>query len=205
MGDAIAMGINHALSVITGIMALQSRPIGVFATSQASRVRGFEADPVWTIMIRYENGATAVCCGNIDNGCGYDAYHNLHGTAGGFVFDAQQERPQKVRYWSEQTKGRWAFPLDPARCDRDGLSELAWPAEMLTPDSGNVIGNVIEHQLGECLVHFINCVQARTQSPLSFGSSSLIAEIGWAARMSAVQKREIALPLDLGEAELFFR
>ena len=200
LGDAIAMGINHALSVIVELMASQARPVGVFATSQQARVRGFEADPIWNILIRFENGATAVCLGNIDNGCGYDAYHSLHGTKGGFVFDPQQNRPQKVRYWSEQTNARWVFPLDHDRCRQEDAVKLAWPVDTTTPDSGNVI----EHQTGACVGHFLDCVRQGRASPLSFANARVIGEIGWAAQMSAGTGREVLLPLNPAEAGAFF-
>lgn len=199
MGDAIGMGINHALSVIILAMAPQARPVSVFATSQAAKVRGFEADPIWNILIRFDNGASGFCFGNIDNGNGYDAYHNLYGTEGGFVFDSQLDRPQKVRYWSaKQTQGQWIYPLDVDRCQRQGCDALIWPVDASTPDSGNVL----DHQLGACVDHFLRCVHAGKQSPLSFANSAMIAELGWAARASAETGKEIALPLDSRVAQI---
>jgi myo-inositol 2-dehydrogenase/D-chiro-inositol 1-dehydrogenase len=116
MGDAIGMGVVHGLFAIHYLMSPQARPTGVFATSMPARVRGFEADPVWNILIRFENGATGVCLGNIDMSNGYDAYHNLFGTKGGFVFESQVERARKIRVWSEsETGGKWIWPLDRSR------------------------------------------------------------------------------------------
>lgn len=202
MGDAIGMGINHAISMMVQIMASQAKPVGVYATSMPASVRGFEADPVWNILIRFDNGATGFCFGNIDNGNGYDAYHNLFGTNGGFIFDSQLDRPQKVRYWSEQnTNGKWIYPLDPARCKADGFERLSWPEDTTTPDSGNVI----EHQTGACVGHFIDCVKTGNKSPLSFANSAVIGEIGWAAQISAVTGKEVALPLDWKAAAGFFK
>lgn len=201
MGDAIGMGINHALSVMVFLMASQGMPCAVYATSQPARVRGFEADPIWSIVVRFTGGATGYCAGNIDFGNGYDAYHNVHGTKGAFVFDSQTERTHKVRYWSEPlTQGRWIHPLDPERCRTEGVSALAWPEDTTTPDSGNVI----EHQIGACLDHFINCIRSGHPSPLSFGNARSVADIGWAAQMSAALGREIALPLDRAQATDFF-
>jgi len=196
MGDAIGMGINHALSVMLDLMAPQTAPVGVFAISHPAEVRGFESDPIWTILVRFADGAVGVCCGNIDNGNGYDAFHSLFGTQGGFVFDSQQDRAHKVRYWSEtETGGRWVFPLDPERCAQEGVPALAWPADLSTPDSGDVM----QHQIGRAIAHFLDCVRTRTPSPLSFSNARLVGEVGWAARVSAKLGREVRLPLDWAE------
>ncbi|MCD4825524.1 MAG: Gfo/Idh/MocA family oxidoreductase, partial [Phycisphaerae bacterium] len=201
MGDAIGMGINHSISVIVNLMSPQAKPVGVYATSMPAKVRGFEADPVWNILVKFDNGATGFCFGNIDNGNGYDAYHNLFGTEGGFVFESQLDRAQKVRYWSaESTDGKWVYPLDVERCKQEGAEALIWPADTTTPDSGNVI----EHQTGECVGHFIECVKSGEKSPLSFVNSITIAEIGWAAQISAATGNEVALPLDWDKAKQFF-
>jgi myo-inositol 2-dehydrogenase/D-chiro-inositol 1-dehydrogenase len=193
MGDAISMGINHALSVMTWAMASQARPVSVFAIPQEAKVRGFEADPIWNILVRFDNGATGFCFGNIENGNGYDFYHNLYGTAGGFVFDSLLDRPQKVRYWSAaQAEGKWIYPLDAARCQSTGIAHLAWPAGATTPDSGDVI----HHQLTACIDHFIDCIHRGVKSPLGFANSAPIAQIGWAAQASAILGQEVHLPLD---------
>jgi predicted dehydrogenase len=193
MGDAIGMGINHGLSVMIFAMASQAKPIGVYASSMPAKVRGFEADPIWAITIHFDNGATGFCFGNIDNGNGYDAFHSLYGTAGAFNFDSQQERPNKVRYWSQKsTQGKWVFPLNSQQCKSQGLEQCIWPEDTTTPDSGNVV----EYQTGSAVGHFIDCVKNKTKSPLSFVNSSVIAEIGWAAQMSASLKQPVSLPLD---------
>ena len=201
MGDAIGMGIIHALSVIVNLAASQAKPVAVYATSMPAAVRGFEAHPVWNIVIKFDNGATGFCFGNIDNSNGYDAYHNIYGTEGGFIFDSQLDRPQKVRYWSRQSAaGEWVYPLDAERCKTQGLEKLAWPADTTTPDSGNVI----DHQTGTCVGHFIDCVKAGRKSPLGFAASAIVGEISWAAQMSAATGKEIPLPLNWDQAQEFF-
>jgi predicted dehydrogenase len=201
VGDAIGMGVSHSISAMLNLMAPQARPAGVYATSLGAQVRGFEPDPVWNILIRFDNGATGFCFGNIDNGNGYDAYHNLYGTEGAFVFDSGLERHHKVRYWSARAaEGKWIRPLDAARCKAEGIDGLAWPAETTTPDSGNVVN----HQTQACIGHFLDCVKSGTQSPLSFVNSAVVAEVGWAAMMSAGLGREVRMPLDWKEAEAFF-
>lgn len=188
MGDAIGMGINHAISVLIYAMRSQAKPVAVYATSEAARVRGFEADPIYNIVIKFDNGATGFCFGNIDSGNGYDAYHNVFGTEGGFVFESQIDRPYKIRYWSNKTtNGKWIRPLD----SKDA-GNLTWPENTTTPDSGNVV----EHQTGECVAHFIECIKNNTKSPLSFVNSQIIAEVGWAAQISAKLNKEIHLPLN---------
>jgi hypothetical protein len=201
MGDAIGMGINHALSVMIFAMASQAKPVGVYATSMPARVRDFEADPIWGINIHFDNGAMGFCFGNIDNGNGYDAFHSLYGTEGAFAFDSQQDRPNKVRYWSQKsTQSKWIFPLNLQLCKAQGLDQCVWPDDTTTPDSGNVV----EHQTGVAVGHFIDCIKTRTKSPLSFVNSAIIAEIGWAAQMSASLKQPVVLPLDWAEAKKFF-
>jgi predicted dehydrogenase len=201
MGDAIGMGINHALSVMVYAMASQAKPVSVYATNLKSQVRDFEAEPIYNILIKFDNGATGFCFGNIDNANGYDAYHNLFGTQGCFVFDSQTDRTHKVRYWSKtKTDGKWIWPLDKEKCKAEKVEHLAWPDTTTTPDSGNVV----EHQTGECVGHFIECVKNKTKSPLSFVNSQIIAEIGWAAQMSAAMNKEIRLSLDWNQAKDFF-
>jgi len=193
MGDAIGMGINHALSVMVLAMESQAKPVSVYATSMPTQVRGFEADPIWNIQVAFDNGASGFCFGNIDSTNGYDAYHSIYGTQGGLIFDSLLDRPQKVRTWSQDVAdGKWIYPLDAERCEREGVKELAWPADTTTPDSGDVI----EHQTGECVGHFIDCIKNQTASPLSFDNSAIIAEVGWAAQVSAITHQPVALPLD---------
>jgi myo-inositol 2-dehydrogenase/D-chiro-inositol 1-dehydrogenase len=193
MGDAIGMGIVHAVSGIMNIMESQSKPVAVYATSQNPGVRGFEADPLFNILMRFEDGATGFCFGNIDSGNGYDAYHNIFGTQGGFVFESQTDRAHKVHYWSKDiADGKWIWPLDQKRCKEEGIPDLAWSEDTSTPDSGDVI----EHQTGAVVDHFLNCIKEDKQSFLSFENSRTIAEIGWAAQISAKLNREISLPLD---------
>ena len=201
MGDAIGMGIIHSLSVMVKVMSSQARPSAVYATSLPAKVRGFEADPIWNIFVHFDNGAAGFCFGNIDNGNGYDAYHNIYGTEGAFVFDSQQDRPQKVRYWSQKySQGNWVFPLNPVQSKSVDIKECIWPEYITTPDSGNVI----EHQIGACVGHFIECIKSGQKSPFSFVNSAIIAEIGWAAQMSAVLKQPVSLPLDWTKARKFF-
>ena len=179
----------------------QAKPVGVFATSTPARVRGFEADPIWNILIRFDNGATGFCFGNIDYSNGYDAYHNLFGTEGGFVFDSQVERTRKVRLWSAKETGRkWIWPLDRNRCESEGVGHLAWPDDTITPDSGDVI----HHQTAACVGHFIDCIREDRTSPLSFVRSAPVAELGWAAQISAARGIEVSLPLDYKMASRFF-
>jgi len=198
-GDAIGMGIVHSLSVMLMIMKPQSHPVGVFATALPAQVRPFESEPIWNILVRFADGTTGVCLGNIDSGNGYDAYHNISGTKGAFVFESQLDREQKVRFWSEKvTDGKWIFPLDMERCKREGVHP--WPADTTTPDSGDVFN----HNTAACVGHFIDCIQRNEKSPLSFVNSALMAEIGFAAQMSAATGVEIMLPLDHAKATAFF-
>ncbi|MCK9331000.1 MAG: Gfo/Idh/MocA family oxidoreductase [Candidatus Cloacimonetes bacterium] len=191
MGDAMGMGINHAISMIVRIMQIQAKPLAVYATSFNSKVRGFEPDPVWNIMIRYDNGATAICLGNIDVENGYDLYHCLAGSKGGFIFDSRLAVQDKIRLWGEKmTNGQWVYPLHPGFESTNALVQKITPDIML-PDSGDVL----DHQIKIALEHFINSVRTGVKSPLSFDNSSLVAEIGWAAQVSAREHREVLLPM----------
>ena len=200
VGDAIGMGPIHAIFTILWHME-PITPISVFATSLEAKVRGFETPPIWNIMIQFANGATGIVQGNIDNGNRYDAYHNVYGTRGGFVFDSQTEQQVKVKWWSEErTGGRWVFPLSQEIADRDGTAEWLWPAGMRMPDSGDVI----HHQTRECVDHFLTSVNKQEKSRLSFSKSSRVAEIGFASLMSARTRNPVALPMDQEEASAFF-
>ncbi len=197
MGDAIGMGIIHALSVMLNIMAAQdAHPVRVYATSCDTKTRPFEADAIYNIQVTFSNGATGFCFGNVDHANGYDAYHNLHGTKGGFIFDSYTERAHKVRYWSEsETDRKWVRPLDP-ECP----AANRWGEDTTTPDSGDVM----QHQTGSCVSHFIDCVQNGEQSFLSFESSAPTAELGWGILLSAATGEPIDLPLDRERARAHF-
>ncbi|MEM7144125.1 MAG: Gfo/Idh/MocA family oxidoreductase [Verrucomicrobiota bacterium] len=202
MGDAIGMGIIHSLSVMLNIMAEQNaRPVSVFASNSQTHSRPFEIPAVWNLQIRFSNDATGFCFGNVDQANGYDAYHNIHGTKGGLIFDSYLDRPQKIRYWSDsKTNSDWVYPLDHERCTREGLSKLTWPESTTTPDSGDVM----QHQTGACVDHFLNCIHNGEQSFLSFENSAPVAELGWAAQMSAARGTPVSLPLDYTDAGSFF-
>ncbi len=198
MGDAIGMGIIHALSVMLNLMAAQdARPVRVYATASDIKTRPFEPDALYTIHILFSNGATGLCFGNVDQANGYDAYHNIHGTRGGFIFDSYLERSHKVRLWSEtQTDRQWIRPLDPEGCPEN----LRWPEDTTTPDSGDVM----EHQTGSCVAHFIDCVRSGKPSFLGFEASAPTAELGWAILLSTATGKPVDLPLDRDQARTHF-
>jgi len=194
MGDAIGMGIVHSLSVMVGIMSEQNaKPVRLYASAAHASISPFESEPVWNIQIEFSDGAQGCCLGNIDHANGYDAYHHIHGTEGGLIFDSYLERPQKIRIWKKGVHNNaWYYPLDRQRCKNEGVEALLWPETTTTPDSGNVV----EHQTGACVDHFLNCIKTGTPSYLSFEKSSCVSELAWAAQWSAQHKQSIALPLD---------
>lgn len=196
MGDAIGMGINHAVSVLLFAMASQAKPVKVYATSMPAQVRPFEADPIWNLHITFDNGACGFVFGDIDSGNGYDAYHNVKGTEGGLIFDSQLDQTSKLRLWKRGVADdRWTYPLDATRCHADGVEP--WPADTTLPDSGDVI----EHQTGEVVGHFLECIRDQKPSPLGFDHSASVAEIGWAAQVSALTGEPVDLPLDTEQAQ----
>lgn len=199
IGDAIGQGIIHSLSVLVNILEAQGdHPVWVFASSSEIHNRGFEVPAVWNIQVGFASGAAGFCFGNIDHANGYDAYHNLHGTKGGFIFDSYLPRPAKVRYWSEkETKGAWVVPLDPTA---DQAPAHLWPPDTTTPDSGDVMN----HQTARCVDHFLQCIHKGQQSHLSFERSAVVAEVGWAALMSAKTQRPVNVPIEASEAKAFF-
>jgi predicted dehydrogenase len=203
MGDAIGMGIIHSLSVMLNIMAEQdASPVRVYATNSMVHRRDFDIPGIWNLQIEFSNGATGFCFGNVDQANGYDAYHHIHGTEGGLIFDSLLDRPQKVRFWSEKTTdGKWIYPLDPERCEAEGTTNHLWPPDTSTPDSGDVM----RHQTGACVSHFLECIRKGEQSYLSFVNSAPVAEVGWAALISAAKGIPVDLPLDHEQAEEFFK
>lgn len=203
MGDAIGMGIIHSLSVMLNIMAEQAAtPVRVYATSSMVHRRDFDIPGLWNLQIEFSNGATGFCFGNVDQANGYDAYHHIHGTEGGLIFDSLLDRPQKVRFWSEKTtEGKWIYPLDSGRCEAEGTEAHQWPSDTSTPDSGDVM----KHQTGACVTHFLECIRKDEQSYLSFVNSASVADLGWAAQISAAEGVPVDLPLDEERAREFFK
>ena len=187
VGDGIGMGPIHAIFTMCWHMQ-PDEPVAVFATSMEAKVRGFEVPPVWNIMIQFASGATGIVQGNIDNGNRYDAYHNIYGTKGGFVFDSQTEHPLKIKYWSEEfTDGKWVYPFNPELTEEKFL----W-RDTKSPDSGDVI----HHQTRECIGHFVDCIIEGKKSPLSFANARFAGEIAFAAMVSDKLKKRVELPLD---------
>jgi predicted dehydrogenase len=188
-GDAISMAIIHAIYQCVSLLETQTHPVGVYATCRKAMERPFQTEPIWNLLIRFDNGAAATILGNIDFGNGYDLGHNLSGSWGAFIYDSLVDRPEKVRYWSATTTdGNWIRPLDAIRCPE----HLRWPVDMALPDSGDVL----HHQTQQTIDHFIESIRSGKSSPLSFVNAAIIGEIGWAARVSAITGREVALPLD---------
>ncbi|MBR4426852.1 MAG: Gfo/Idh/MocA family oxidoreductase [Spirochaetales bacterium] len=198
MGDAFGMGINHAVSIVVHLMETQAKPVAVYATCQNFHIRGFEAQTVHNVMIRYDNGATATVLGNIDRENGYDLYHCLNGTKGSFIFDSRIEERDKIRMWSDDlTDGKWVYPLHEDYHNSDPLMKPFYLG-MPLPDSGNAQ----DHQLGYSIADFLGRIADGTQSILSFDNSHLIAEIGWAAQVSEKTHREVALPISGEDREV---
>ena len=198
MGDAMGMGINHAVSIVVHLMELQAKPIAVYATSQNFNIRGFEAQTVYNIMIRYDNGATATVLGNIDRENGYDLYHCLDGTKGAFIFDSRVDEHDKIRMWSDDlTDGKWVYPLHEDFSSKEPLLK-SFKYGMPLPDSGNAQ----DHQLTYSIEDFFTSIRTGIHSSLGFVNSKQIAEIGWAAQVSAITHKEVLLPISGKDREI---
>lgn len=201
MGDSIGMGTVHSLSAIINIMSPQTDPVAIYATNLKSQIKGFEAEPIYNIVIKFRNGATGFCFGDIETARGLDFYHNISGTGGGFVFDNQQKTKNKIRYCSEKTTGeQWIWPLNSEKAGKDDFKSLLWESDFNLTDSSEAAGI----RLNSSINHFINCVKKNEKSELSFNNASMIAQVGWAAQISAVTGKEIPLPLDNQKAKEFF-
>ncbi len=200
VGDAIGMGPIHSVYDMHWLMA-PAKPVSVYATSMEAKVRGFEVPPVWNIMIEFDTGASGIIQGNIDNGNLYDAYTNIYGTKGGFVYDSQTEREVRIKYWSEShTDSKWVYPLSETIAKRDGTTEHLWSADITMPDTGDVM----DHQTDQCVAHFLDCVKKGVKSPLGFANTDIVPQISFGAIMSAGLKKPISLPLCPLEAQKFF-
>jgi predicted dehydrogenase len=187
VGDGIGMGPIHAIFTLLWHME-PDRPVAVYATAMDARVRGFEVPPIWNFLLEFESGAAGIIQGNIDNGNRYDAFHNLYGTRGGFVFDSQTEHPFKVKLWSEERTGnQWVYPFNPDMTPE----EHQWTG-VKSPDSGDVI----HHQTTECVDYFIRCIIEERRCELGFVNAGTAGEVAFAAMVSHRLKRRIELPLD---------
>jgi hypothetical protein len=62
----------------------------------------------------------------------------------------------------------------------------------------------MKHQTGECVAHFLECIRKGEQSFLSFVNSAAVADLGWAAQISAAERTPVDLPLDELRAREFF-
>jgi predicted dehydrogenase len=187
VGDALGMGITHAVFLLCYFLS-PHQPVRVFASSRASVTERFEVDPIWTLCIAFDNGATGLVLGDIENGNSYDVYQNIFGTRGGFVFDSQPNDSPSIRYWCEESGRKWVFPLDRRR----GASEAPWlwPEELSLPTSGNVV----DHCTQESLDYFLEHVKQGKKAFLGFEAMRVVQDISFAAQVSARKHAPVSVP-----------
>jgi len=189
VGDALGMGITHAVFLLCYFL-MPDRPVSVFAVSQPSTMKRFQVDPIWSLHICFESGATGTVLGDIENGNSYDVYQNLYGTRGGFVFDSQPNDRPAARYWCEQSGRKWVFPLeDPGPADSDSGARN-WPQGLSLPTSGNVV----DHCTAESLEYFLDHVKTGTKTRLGFEAMRIVQDINFAAQASARKRAPVSVP-----------
>lgn len=184
VGDAVGMGITHAVFSLCYFFS-PAKAESVFATSHSRADSDFEVDPIWNIMITFDSGATGIVLGDIEGGNGYDLYHNIFGTEGGFVFDSQRKGEAVVKYWNKETKGRWIYPLDKEE------KKYGWPESIALPNSGNVI----THSTRESVSYFLEHIERKEKPFLSFSNMRIVQDINFAAQLSAELKKPVNLPV----------
>ncbi|MCD6122467.1 MAG: Gfo/Idh/MocA family oxidoreductase [Spirochaetales bacterium] len=191
VGDALGMGITHAIFLLCHFLS-PIKPISVFAFSHPSTTRRFEVDPIWNITITFENGASGIVLGDIENGNSYDVYQNIFGTEGGLVYDSQTKHSERIKYWGKSTNRKWIFPLDPDEPESKGYKKRLWPMDISMPSSGDVI----HHSTQESFDYFINHIEKRKKTYLGFENMRIVQDINFAAQLSAITGLPADIPAD---------
>jgi predicted dehydrogenase len=199
VGDALGMGITHAVFLLCYFLA-PHRPVSVYATSRVGTTGRFEVDPIWNLLVTFDDGATGLVLGDIENGNSYDLYQNLLGTRGGFVFDSQPNEAPVVKYWSESTNRRWVFPLAPNVDDGGASGPHRWPNTMSLPTSGNVV----HHSTAESLDFFLEHVRAGRKTALGFEAMRVVQDLNFAAQLSALHGSPMPVPAPPRELAVAF-
>jgi predicted dehydrogenase len=198
VGDALGMGITHAVFLLCYFL-LPHRPVSVFAISQPSTTRRFEVDPIWSLNITFDSGATGIVLGDIENGNSYDVFQNIFGTHGGFVFDSQPNARPNVKYWSATSGKKWVFPLERDEGISRDHQDILWSEELSLPTSGNVV----DHCTAESLDYFLNHVKQGKKARLGFEPMRIVQDINFAAQVSARKNAPVRIPAPLEELEAY--
>ena len=102
-GGAVPMGICHAISAT--IFQVGAEPATVLCRSSRARVRAFDYDTQYDIIVAFENDVVGVVQGNIDFAEKYDARHTVIGTEGQFDYTPYAPMDRRV-HWSSRKLGR---------------------------------------------------------------------------------------------------
>jgi len=165
-GGAIPMGICHAISC--AVYQVDSDPVTVIARSSKPKLRAFDYDTQYDIMVEFENGVVGVIQGNIDFAEKYDARHTIIGTEGQFDYTPYNPLESRI-FWSSQKLNREYSP------DPDFAQHHL--------DSGDVW----KHQCGRTVMEFVKHAVKGEKDPLLGLESSLVRRteaIIWAAEES---------------------
>ncbi len=189
IGDAIGMGITHSVFMLIHLLS-PAKPVSVFATHHPSTTGKFEVEPIWNIMIQFDTGVCGVVLGDIENGNGYDAYHNIFGTKGCIVYDSQTKFESMIKYWTEDTGREWIFPLDHKEERKKGHEAFLWPEDISMPASGNVL----DHATKEIVNFFVEQILEGKKCYLGFDSMRIVQDVNFASQLSATMKKPVPLP-----------
>ena len=102
-GGAMPMGICHAISLT--VFQVGSDPVKVIGKSSPPRLRNFDYDTQYDIMVVFKNGVTGLIQGNIDFAEKYDARHTIIGTEGQFDYNPYNPMNSRI-WWSSKTENR---------------------------------------------------------------------------------------------------
>ncbi len=166
-GGAIPMGICHAISLTA--FQVDSDPVTVISKSNPPKLRKFDYDTQFDIIVIFKNGVTSLIQGNIDFAENYDARHTIVGTQGQFDYTPYNPLESRVS-WSSKPQGREYGP--DANFANDHLDS----------------GDVWEHQCGKTVRAFVKHAVNKEKDPLLGLDSDLVRrteEIIWASIKSS--------------------
>ncbi|MFH1612316.1 MAG: Gfo/Idh/MocA family oxidoreductase [bacterium] len=175
-GGAIPMGICHAISLT--VFQVNKNPITVISKSNPAKIRNFDYDTQYDIMIIFENNIISIIQGNIDFAEKYDARHTIIGTNGQFDYNPYNSLDTRVMWSSKTLQRNYSPDSNFAQHHLDS-------------------GNVWKHQCGLSVREFVKYSLNNEEDPLLGFNSPLVKRteaIIWAAEESAFKN---GMPVDV--------